>query len=109
MQAKQHFGSTTSSPRSILKSIGHSSFIHNKGALDISKHVTQHGKMHHFKLDSFWLREVVKEEELVLKLIPSGTNLADIFTKVVVRDQFIHMREMLEMLRESQARGSVGR
>ena len=81
----------------------------NKGALDISKHATQHGKTRHFKLDSFWLREAIQEGELTLKLIPSGENLADIFTKVVTRDQFIRVREMLGMPRESQARGSVGR
>lgn len=80
----------------------------NKGAFDISKHATQHGKTRHFKLDLFWLREVVQEEELVLKLVPSGENLADIFTKVVPRDLFIQARDALGMSRESQARGSVG-
>ena len=78
-------------------------YTDNKGALDISKHATQHGKTRHFKLDSFWLREVVQEEELVLKLIPSGMNLADVFTKVVTRDQFIRVREMLGMSREVAA------
>lgn len=58
----------------------------NKGALDISRHATQHGKTRHFKLDSFWLREAIHDKELILKLIPSGANLADIFTKVVTRD-----------------------
>jgi hypothetical protein len=80
----------------------------NKGAFDISKHATQHGKTRHFKLDSIWLREVVQEGELALRLIPSGENLADIFTKVVSRDQFVRAREMLRMFRGSQARGSVG-
>lgn len=81
----------------------------NKGAFDISKHATQHGKTRHFKLDSFWLREAIQEGELILKLVPSGSNLADVFTKIVTRDQFIRAREMLGMPRESQARGSVGR
>jgi hypothetical protein len=81
----------------------------NKGEFDISKHTTQHGKTCHFKLDSFWLQEVIQEGELTLKLVPSGLNLADVFTKIVTRDQFIHAREMLGMPRESQARGSVGR
>ena len=80
----------------------------NKGAFDISKHATQHGKTRHLKLDSFWLREVVQEGELVIKLVPSKENLADIFTKVVPRDQFIQAREMLGVFRRSQARGSVG-
>ena len=78
-------------------------YTDNKGALDISKHATQHRKTRHFKLDSFWLREVVQEEELILKLIPSGMNLADVFTKVVTRDQFIRVREMLGMSRERAA------
>jgi len=73
----------------------------NKGAFDISRHATQHGKTRHFKLDSFWLREAIQEEELVLKLVPSGMNIADIFTKVVTRDQFIRAREMLGMSREA--------
>jgi len=33
----------------------------NKGAFDISKHTTQHGKTWHFKLDSFWSWEAVQE------------------------------------------------
>jgi len=49
------------------------------------------------------LREVVQEEELVLKLIPSGMNLADVFTKVVTRDLFIRVREMLGMSRKVAA------
>ena len=81
----------------------------NKGALNISRHATQHGKTRHFKLDSFWLREAIQEKELVLRLVPSGANLADIFTKVVTRDQFIQAREMLGMSEGSQVRGSVGR
>lgn len=80
----------------------------NKGALDISKHATQHGKTRHFKLDSFWLREAIQEEELALKLIPSGMNLADVFTKVVTRDQFIRARDMLGMSQEAASWGSVG-
>ena len=80
----------------------------NKGVFDISKHATQHSKTCHFKLDSFWLHGVVQEGELVIKLVPSSENLANIFTKVVSRDQFIQAREMLGMVRESQARGSVG-
>ena len=73
----------------------------NKGAFDISRHATQHRKTRHFKLDSFWLREAVQEEEIALRLVPSGANLADIFTKVVTRDQFVQAREMMGVCRES--------
>ena len=79
----------------------------NKGAFDISRHVTQHGKTQYFKLDSFWLCKAMQEEEIILRLVPPGANLADIFTKVVMRDQFIQAREMMGVCRELQARGSV--
>ena len=63
----------------------------------ISKHATRNGGTRHFKLDSlsFWLRVATREKDLILKLVSSGENLADIFTKAVARDQFIRAREVL--------------
>lgn len=48
------------------------------------------------RLDSFWLRDAVQEEGIILELVLSGADLTDIFINIVTRNQPVRRRPIAE-------------
>src|SRR6266540_3511094 len=53
----------------------------SQGAIALAKTTKDHGKVKHIDIRHHYLCELVKSKSIVFKQIPSGENLADLFTK----------------------------
>ena len=58
----------------------------------------------HIKVRYFWLKDLIDEEEIVLKYIPSEELVADLLTKAITGAKFKYLRaKLLGMLNEASA------
>ena len=67
----------------------------NKGAHDLSYNPEFHNKTKHIQRRHFYIRDVVESQELVVPLVKTDDNPADLFTKPVTSDKFFKFREMV--------------
>ena len=49
----------------------------------------------HFAMRMWWLREQVENNVLTLKYVPTESQLADIFTKLLPSPRFVALRDMI--------------
>ena len=49
----------------------------------------------HIKVRYFWLKDLIDEEEIVLKYIPSEELVADLLTKAITGTKFKYLRAKL--------------
>ena len=70
-------------------------FVDNQAAISISNNPVFHGKIKHFNIKLFFIREVQKEGTVSLIYCKSELQLADIFTKPLPRSKFEFLREKL--------------
>ena len=65
----------------------------NRGAIALTKHTRDHGKVKHIDIRHHYIRELVERNTITLNQIPSTENPADLFTKPLSRDhhhRFLH-------------------
>ena len=55
----------------------------NQGASAIAKNPVNHKRSKHIDIRFHFIRDEISEDRLCLKYVPSGENIADIFTKPV--------------------------
>ncbi|RDX63927.1 hypothetical protein CR513_57581, partial [Mucuna pruriens] len=70
-------------------------FVDNQVVISISNNPIFHGKTKHFNIKLFFLREVQKEGTISLTYCKYELQLADIFTKPLLRSKFEFLREKL--------------
>jgi hypothetical protein len=62
--------------------------VDNQACIAMSQNQTMHRRAKHIDIRHHYIREKVKSGEIVLAYIPTGDNVADIFTKALPRDSF---------------------
>ena len=60
----------------------------NQGAIVLAKDNKFHSQTKHINLQFHFIREVVEDNKLSITYIPTEENMADIFTKALVRPKF---------------------
>jgi hypothetical protein len=58
----------------------------NRGAIALTKNTRDHGKVKHIDIRHHYIRELIEEGVVAIEQVPSGNNLADLFTKPLARD-----------------------
>lgn len=72
----------------------------------MSKNPVHHGRTKHVDIKAHFIRELVAEGEISMQYCESKHQLADLFTKPLAKDRFVHLRGLLGIC-EFGARGSV--
>ena len=67
----------------------------NQSAIALSKGNKFHLRTKHIDLRYHFIREAVEDEKVRMKHLPSGDNVADIFTKTLAKVKFTHFVSML--------------
>lgn len=93
MQTLQEIQITCSPPISIL--------CDNTSAINISKNPIMHSKTKHIPIKYHFLREQVLEQKVKLEYVPSKEQVANIFTKPLLRETFEYLIEKLEVISAS--------
>ena len=93
MQTLQDIQIKCSPPISIL--------CDNTSAISISKNIVMHSKTKHITIKFHFLREQVLEQKVKLDYVPSKEQVADIFTKPLLREAFEYLRQKLGVVSAS--------
>jgi hypothetical protein len=74
----------------------------NKSAIAlILRHRTPSRQTKHIDVRKYWIRDVITNQFILLKYLPTEAMLADIFTKALPKTMFIHLRNSLCMIQHS--------
>ena len=65
----------------------------NQGAIGLAKDNKFHSRTKHIDLCYHFIREAVEENKITMEYIPTGENVADIFTKALPRPKFMELAE----------------
>ena len=69
--------------------------VDNKSAIQVAKHPEHQSTMKHVHCAYHWVRDLVKQNEILISHVPGDENPADIFTKPLGRVKFTKFRAML--------------
>ena len=64
-------------------------YCDNQGSLTLAKDPQMHKRSKHIDVHYHFVREKVDEDKVTISYIPSKENIADIFTKLLLKAQFI--------------------
>ncbi|GKA21202.1 hypothetical protein Tco_0701191 [Tanacetum coccineum] len=81
----------------------------NKGAIDLSKNPIQHSRTKHIEIRHHFLRDKVQKGNNSIEKVASEDNIADIFTKPLIREVFNYLRlglGMMELIMDSDSPSS---
>jgi hypothetical protein len=87
--------------RIILKDIGEKQedvvhlYCDNKSAIAMSKNLVYHNRTRHIAIEHHFIREAIEEGEVELKFCKTEEQVADIFTKELLKEKFQQLREAL--------------
>jgi formylmethanofuran dehydrogenase subunit E-like metal-binding protein len=70
-------------------------FNDNKSTIVMLNNLVSHSRTKHIKLKYQYIKEVVEDEEVMIKHVKTGDQLTDIFTKALLCDKFMYLRELL--------------
>ena len=70
-------------------------FCDNTSAINISKNPVMHSKTKHIAIKYHFVRELVQDKEIRLEYVNSKEQIADIFTKPLLKDAFLYLRGKL--------------
>jgi translation initiation factor IF-1 len=78
----------------------------NQGAIVLFKDNKFHAHTKHIDMRYHFIRKAVQDDKITVKYVPTDENVADIFTKPLLRPKFVQFVEMLGlkeiMVRRSQ-------
>lgn len=69
----------------------------NNSTIDLAHSTKGHGKSKHFSMDYHWIHNAVQLKELDVKYIASEENLADVFTKMVLKPRAVDLLQKMGM------------
>ncbi|KAH7848490.1 hypothetical protein Vadar_003382 [Vaccinium darrowii] len=72
-------------------------FCDNSSAISLTKNPVFHGKSKHIRIKFHFIRDLVKDGEIVVEYCKTQDQLADIFTKALKCDTFNKMKKKLGM------------
>lgn len=72
-------------------------FCDNKFAIAMSKNSVFYSRTKYINLKHHYIKEAVEDEEIQIKHVKTGDQLADIFIKALPCDKFVYLRELLGM------------
>ena len=73
-------------------------FEDNQGALQLSKNPVSNSNSKHIDVRHHFLRELVRQGDIIVNHVPSEYQLVDILTKVLAFDLFaIHRRSLMNL------------
>lgn len=87
--------------RRILEDLGHSQdsatviWCDSQSAINLAKNPGQHGKAKHIELKYHFIRDMVKQEKVVLQYCKTNEQVADCLTKALSKEKFVSFRYQL--------------
>ncbi|XP_016185851.1 uncharacterized protein LOC107627533 [Arachis ipaensis] len=72
-------------------------YCDNLSAVLLAANPILHSKSKHFKIDLHFVRDHVTNKEIQVSHIPGATQVADIFTKAIPSETFLHFRTRLNI------------
>ena len=81
-------------------------FCDNKATISMTRNPTFHSRTKHIELRHHFIRDLVANEEIVLKYCSTNEQLADILTKTLSKEKFCYFRGLLGVC-NFESRGSV--
>uniref|UniRef100_A0A803L0D4 Reverse transcriptase Ty1/copia-type domain-containing protein n=1 Tax=Chenopodium quinoa TaxID=63459 RepID=A0A803L0D4_CHEQI len=70
-------------------------YCDNMSAIAMTKNPVFHSRTKHIEIRHHFIRELVEKQEIGLQFCKTGEQLADIFTKALPTDKFLHFRREL--------------
>jgi hypothetical protein len=67
----------------------------NQSTIAVVNKATSGSKLRHVKLKHHYIKELIKDKDIVLVYCPTKEMIADILTKALPRDQFLYLRDYL--------------
>ena len=74
-------------------------YCDNKSAIALSKNPVFHGRSKHIDIRFHKIRELIAEEEVMIKYCPIEEQIVDIFTKPLKMESFYKLKKMLGMMK----------
>ena len=71
----------------------------NTSAINLSKNPIQHSRSKHIEIKHHFIRDHVSKKEIELLFTDTKNQLADIFTKPLVEDRFLFIKEKLNIIK----------
>ena len=73
-------------------------YYDNTSAINISKNLVMHSKTKHITIKYHFLRELVQDKEVRLEYVNTKEQIANIFTKPLLKDTFLYLRGKLGVI-----------
>lgn len=70
-------------------------FCDNKVAIMLSEDPTAHARVKHFNIKYHFIRECAQMGEIIIKYINTRDNVADMFTKALLKPLFLQLHQIL--------------
>jgi hypothetical protein len=71
----------------------------NTSAINLSKNPIQHSRSKHIEIKHHFIRDHVCKKDVELIFVDTENQLADIFTKPLVEDRFMFIKENLKIIK----------
>jgi hypothetical protein len=70
-------------------------YIDNQAAISIANNLVFHGRIKHFKIKLYFLKEVQKESEIILLCCKTNDQIIDVLNKALSKVNFKELRSKL--------------
>ncbi|WMV14848.1 hypothetical protein MTR67_008233, partial [Solanum verrucosum] len=81
-------------------------YCDNKASIAMTKNPSFHSRTKHIDVRFHFIRDLVAKEEIVLKHCSTHEQLADLLTKSLAANKFIHLRALIGVC-NFESRGSI--